>query len=70
MERSQILETMSGLKLFGMKAAYDEIITTAVKRQHEPQRIVGDLLTAEIAEKQARSIIVIVGLARDTNGPA
>jgi hypothetical protein len=28
MERSQILETMSGLKLFGMKAAYDEIIAT------------------------------------------
>ena len=47
---------MSGLKLFGMKAAYDEIIATAVKRQHEPQRIVGDLLSAEIAEKQARSI--------------
>ena len=40
-----------------------------VKRRYEP-RIVGDLLTAEIAEKQARSIIVIVGLARDTNGPA
>ena len=56
MERSQILETMSGLKLFGMKAAYDEIIATAGKRQHEPQRIVGDLLAAEIAEKQARSI--------------
>ena len=47
---------MSGLKLFGMKAAYDEIIASAVKRQHEPQRIVGDLLSAEIAEKQARSI--------------
>ena len=56
MERSQILETMGGLKLFGMKAAYDEIIATAVKHRHEPQRIVGDLLTAEIAEKQARSI--------------
>ena len=27
-----------------------------MKRQHEPQRIVGDLLQAEIAEKQARSI--------------
>jgi hypothetical protein len=33
MERSQILETMSGLKLFRMKAAYAEIIATAVKRQ-------------------------------------
>jgi hypothetical protein len=41
MERSQILETMGGLKLYGMKAAYDEVIAAAVKRQHEPQRIVG-----------------------------
>jgi DNA replication protein DnaC len=64
MERSQILETMSGLKLFGMKAAYDEIIATAVKRQHEPQRIVGDLLQAEIAEKQARSIKYQMTIAR------
>jgi hypothetical protein len=39
-----------------MKAAFDEIMTTAIKRQHEPQRIIGDLLTAEINEKQARSI--------------
>ena len=48
MERSQVLDAMSQLKLYGMKAAYDEIITTAVKRQHEPQQIVGDLLNAEI----------------------
>ncbi|MGI9486072.1 MAG: ATP-binding protein, partial [Geminicoccaceae bacterium] len=56
MERSEILTTMSTLKLYGMKASYDEILATAVKRQHEPERIVGDLLTAEISEKQARSI--------------
>ena len=56
MERSEILDAMAGLKLFGMKAAYDEIVTTAVKRQHEPQRIIGDLLAAEISEKQARSM--------------
>ena len=47
---------MGELKLYGMKAAFDEIMATAVKRQHEPQRIVGDLLTAEVSEKQARSI--------------
>jgi DNA replication protein DnaC len=64
MERSQILETMSGLKLYGMKAAYDEVIATAVKRQHEPQRVVGDLLAAEIAEKQARSIKYQMTIAR------
>ncbi len=33
-----------------MRTAYDEIIGTALKRQHEPQQIIGDLLTAEISE--------------------
>lgn len=56
MERSEILTTMSALKLYGMKNAYDEIISTAIKREHQPERIVSDLLTSEIAEKQARSI--------------
>ena len=56
MERSEILTAMGQLKLFGMRAAFDEIVTTAIKRSHEPQRVVGDLLTAEIAEKHARSI--------------
>ncbi len=52
MERSQLFDLMGELKLYGMKAAFDEIMATAVKRQHEPQRIVGDLLNAEINEKQ------------------
>ena len=64
MERSEILATMVDLKLYGMKAAFDEIITTAVKRQHEPQRIVGDLLQAEITEKQARSIKYQITIAK------
>jgi DNA replication protein DnaC len=38
------------------KAAYDEVMATAVKRQHDPQQVIGDLLNAEISEKQARSI--------------
>ena len=64
MERSQVLDAMGQLKLYGMKAAYDEIIATAVKRQHEPQKIIGDLLAAEISEKQARSIKYQVTIAR------
>ena len=56
MERTELFDLMGELKLYGMKAAFDEIMATAVKRQHEPQRIVGDLLNAEISEKQARSI--------------
>jgi predicted ATPase len=63
---------MGELKLYGMKAAYDEIMATAVKRQHEPQRIVGDLLNAGINEKQARYIkypltIAKLPLAKDFN---
>jgi DNA replication protein DnaC len=56
MERTQILDLMGSLKLYGMRAAFDEVMSHAVKRQHEPPRVVGDLLKAEIAEKQARSI--------------
>ena len=48
MERTQLFDLMGELKLFGMKAAFDEIMATAVKRQHEPH-----LLNAEISEKQA-----------------
>jgi len=39
-----------------MRSAYDEVMAAGIKRQHEPPRIVGDLLQSEIAEKQARSI--------------
>src|ERR1700726_1830323 len=56
MERTEVLDMMSSLKLYGMRSAYDETLATAIKRKHEPQRFVGDLLNAEISEKQARSI--------------
>ncbi len=56
MERTQILDLMSSLKLYGMRGAYDEVMASGLKRQHELPRIVGDLLQSEIAEKQARSI--------------
>ena len=47
---------MGTLKLYGMRSAYDEVMASGIKRQHEPPRIVGNLLQSEIAEKQARSI--------------
>ncbi len=56
MERLEILEMMSTLKLSGMRPAYDEVVTNGIKRQHSVARIIGDLLKAEIAEKQARSV--------------
>src|SRR5438270_8329173 len=56
MERTDVLELMARLKLYGMRAAYDEVMATGIKRRHEPPRILGDRRSAEIAEKQARSI--------------
>ncbi len=73
MERHEILEMMGTLKLAGMRHAYDEVMGDAVKRQHAPTRVVGDLLKAEINEKQARSIkyqmtIAKLPMAKDITG--
>jgi len=70
MERTEILELMGKLKLFGMRAVFDEVIANGIKRRHEPQRIIGDLLKAELADKASRSIkyqlaIAKVPLAKD-----
>jgi DNA replication protein DnaC len=64
MERHEVLQLMTELKLGGMRAAFDEVIADGLKRQHPVQRIVGDLLRAEIAEKQARSIKYQLTIAR------
>jgi len=56
MERTEVLDLMGTLKLYGMKSAYDEALASAIKRRHEPPRFIGDLLKAEISDKQARSI--------------
>ena len=69
MERTGVLELMSTLKLYGMRAAYDEVMATGIKRRHEPPRIVGDLLSAEIAEKQARSIKYQLTIAKQARPP-
>ena len=73
MERTDVLAMMGELKLFGMRNAYDELLAAALKRQHEPQRFAGELLKAEISEKQARSIryqltIAKLPLAKDVDG--
>jgi IstB-like ATP binding protein len=64
MERHQIIEMMRELKLAGMRGAFDEILANGLKRQHSIPQILGGLLQAEIAEKQARSIKYQVAIAR------
>ena len=54
MERSEILDMLATLQLAGMRTAYDEIMSVGIKRQHSVERIVGALLKAEIAAKNAR----------------
>jgi len=73
MERGKVLDLMGELKLYGMRHAHDEVMSAGLKRQHAPPQIVGDLLKAEIAEKQARSIkyqltIAKLPLAKDIVG--
>ena len=55
MERTEVLDMMGELKLYGMKSAYDETLATALKRQHEPQRFVGDLLQAPRSRRSRRA---------------
>jgi DNA replication protein DnaC len=54
--RSRLTELAAERVSLETQLIFRSIMATAVKRQHEPQRIVGDLLKAEIGEKQARSI--------------
>ena len=64
MERHDLLALMTKLKLAGMRAAYDDIMRDGLKRQRSVQQILGDLLSAEVAEKEARSISYQIGAAK------
>jgi len=64
MARSEILEMMATLQLAGMRAAYDEIVTAGIKRKQSVEQIIGALLKAEIAAKQARSINYQMAIAK------
>ena len=64
MERHDLLALMAKLNLAGMRAAYDDIMRDGLKRQRSVQQILGDLLTAEVSEKTARSISYQIGAAK------
>jgi hypothetical protein len=44
MERHELLDLMRTLKLAGMRAAFDEVLATGLKRRHSLPQIIGDLL--------------------------
>jgi hypothetical protein len=76
MERHKIIELMGQLKLAGMRATGacpragrrpdpgDEVIAAGLRAQHPVQRIIGELLLAQLADNRARSTAYRMGVAR------
>ena len=64
MLRDDILARLAELKLKGMLAAYDEIVSVGLKRRATPEKILHELLLAEAAEREASSIRYRLGQAK------
>jgi len=64
MLREQLLSTLKELKLHGMTSVLDEVLATGTRQKAIPEKIVLELLKAELAERQARSIRYRMGQAR------
>ena len=56
MERHEILEAMTELKLYGMRASFDEIAGKGLTRRDEIYPLIASLIRAERTHRQARSI--------------
>jgi DNA replication protein DnaC len=64
MLREDILARLAELKLKGMLAAYDEIVSLGIKRRATPEKILHELLLAEAANREACSIRYRMGQAK------
>jgi DNA replication protein DnaC len=58
------MEAIGTLGLYGMKATFDEILASGIKSRATPDKILCDLLEAELAERQVRSIRYRMSLAK------
>jgi len=56
MDRQQLIEAMTYLKLYGMRANFDEIAGKGLIRREELYPLLGSLIRAELTHRQARSI--------------
>ncbi len=64
MERHEILEAMTELKLYGMRASFDEIAGKGLARRDEIYPLIASLIRAERTHRQARSISYRIGGAK------
>ena len=62
--RDRLMEAIGTLGLYGMKATFDEILASGIKSRATPDKILCDLLEAELAERQVRSIRYRMSLAK------
>lgn len=56
MQRAELMDCLKTLRLHGMAAAFDEVLDEGIKRSRAPVDVLGRLLQAETAERQARSV--------------
>jgi len=62
--RDRLMEAIKILGLYGMKATFDEILAAGIKSRATPDKILCDLLEAEMAERKVRSIRYRMSLAK------
>ncbi|MGZ3299096.1 MAG: ATP-binding protein, partial [Asticcacaulis sp.] len=64
MERHEILEAITELKLYGMRACFDEIAGKGLARRDELYPLIASLIRAERTHRQARSISYRIAAAK------
>lgn len=64
MQHEAVLTTLKSLKLFGMASAVDELAAQGSPAYKGVQAIFGDLLKAELAEREVRSVAYQMKIAR------
>jgi DNA replication protein DnaC len=62
--RDRLLEAIGTLGLYGMKATFDEILAAGIRSRATPDKILYDLLEAEMTERKVRSIRYRMSLAK------
>ena len=63
MQRHELISALGGLRLRGMAAAFDEAVVHGIRQRRTVEEILGELLRAEAAERQSRSIRYRLGIA-------
>ncbi len=63
MQRHHLIAAMSNLRLRGMAAAIDEAVVQGIRQRRTVEEILCELLRAEAAERQSRSIRYRLGIA-------